>query len=215
MAVRITPYPVHSACAGGPMSSQLINRYKADLRDFSFLLFEQFNLGSLLGQEPFSSWAEDDIKMVLSECYKFACEVTGPLNAQGDAQGCRVVDGRVLTPEGFKGAWEKLYEAGWKSISAPTEFGGQGAPMSVYVFAEELLSGSNTAFNMYPGLSYGAAEVIHTCATEDQKQRFLPNMYSGKWGGTMCLTEPHAGSDVGSARTRAERRADGKFNITG
>jgi alkylation response protein AidB-like acyl-CoA dehydrogenase len=121
----------------------------------------------------------------------------------------------VLTPDGFKQAWDKLYEAGWKSISVPTEFGGQGAPMSVYVISEELLSGSNTAFNMYPGLCYGAAEVIETCGTHEQHTRYLHNMFGGKWGGTMCLTEPQAGSDVGSARSRAERRPDGKFNITG
>ena len=197
------------------MSSTPQNRYKADLRDFTFLLFEQFKLGELLGAEPFAAWAPDDVRMVLSECYKFCCEVTGPLNSTADAQGCRVENGEVRTPEGFKDAWKKIYEAGWKAVGVDPEYGGQGAPASVQVLVEELLSGSNTAFNMYPGLAYGAAEVIESFGTPHQKEVFLKNMFGGVWGGTMCLTEPQAGSDVGAARTRAERRPDGKYNITG
>jgi alkylation response protein AidB-like acyl-CoA dehydrogenase len=196
------------------MSSQPLNRYKADLRDFSFLLFEQFKLQELLEKEPYAGWAPDDVRMVMSECYKFACEVIGPLNGVGDV-GCTIEDGSVKTPPGFKEAWQKLYEAGWKSIGVHHEWGGQGAPAAVHALVEELLSGANTAFNMYPGLTAGAAELLDGNATPAQKEMYLRKMFGGQWGGTMCLTEPHAGSDVGAAKTRAERRPDGKYNITG
>jgi hypothetical protein len=197
------------------MSSQAINHYKADLRDFYFLLFEQFRLQELLQQAPFDAWGEDEVRLALSECYKFVCEVLGPLNGPSDAAGCRVENGGVKTPPGFAEAWRKLYEAGWKGVGAHPEWGGQGAPTAVQLLVEELLSGANTAFNMYPGLTYGAAEVIESFGTPAQKERYLHKMHNGAWGGTMCLTEPHAGSDVGAARTRAERRPDGLYNITG
>ena len=141
--------------------------------------------------------------------------MTGPLNGVGDAEGCRVEDGAVKTPRGFKDAWKKLYEAGWKSIAVHAEYGGQGAPHAVQVLVEELLSGSNTAFNMYSGLAYGAAEVIESFGTPRQKGLFLKRMYGGTWGGTMCLTEPHAGTDVGDAKTRAKKRDDGRYDLSG
>lgn len=191
------------------------NRYKADLREMRFLLFEQFRLGELLSQPPFEAWGPDEVKMVIDEAYKFSCEVLGPLNAIGDREGCRLEGGQVKTPSGFKEAWTKLYEAGWKTVSVPEEFGGQGAPHSLQVIVEEFLSGANTAFNMYPGLAYGAAEVIQYFGTPAQKELFLSRMYSGQWGGTMCLTEPHAGSDVGSSRTSATKQADGTYVIRG
>lgn len=195
--------------------SQAINRYKTDLREIQFALFEQFRLGELLGQEPFASWDEASVKMVVSEVARFAREVTGPLNGVGDRIGCRIEDGRVITPPGFKEAWQKLYEAGWRSLGAPVEWGGQGAPHALAAIAEEMMSGSNCAFNMYPGLTYGAVELLIGCATEAQKQRFVPAMMDGRWGGTMCLTEPHAGSDVGSARTSATANPDGTYAIRG
>ncbi len=102
------------------------NRYKADLREMRFLLFEQFRLGDLLSQPPFEGWGPDEVKMVIDEAYKFSCEVLGPLNAIGDREGCRVEGGAVKTPTGFKEAWTKLYEAGWKTLSVPPEYGGQG-----------------------------------------------------------------------------------------
>ena len=196
------------------MSTQPQNRYKADLRDFQFLLFEQFKLGELLQSEPYASWSEDDVKMVLAGCYDFVCKVTGPLNGVGD-QGCRVEDGKVKTPPGFKEAWAQLREAGWRNVGVAAEYGGQGAPAAVQVLVEELLSGSNTAFNMYPGLAYGAGEIIEHFGTPEQKERYLTRIFSGEWGGTMCLTEPQAGTDVGAARTRAARRPDGRYNISG
>jgi alkylation response protein AidB-like acyl-CoA dehydrogenase len=191
------------------------NRYKADLREIRFLLFEQFRLGEILNQAPFEAWGEDEVAMVLDESYKFCCEVLGPLNAVGDRVGCKLENGAVKTPPGFKQAWDKLYEAGWKTLAVSPERGGQGAPHTLQVIVEEFLSGANTAFNMYPGLAYGAAEVIEHFGTPQQKELYLAPMYSGQWGGTMCLTEPHAGSDVGSSRTSARKLPDGRYSIQG
>ena len=194
---------------------QTINRYKADLREFQFLLFEQFKLGDLLGKAPYEAWGEEEVRSSLAECYRFAREVLGPLNVVGDIQGCKLENGHVITPTGFKDAWKKLYEAGWKSIGVPPELGGAGAPRTLQVLVEEMLSGANAAFNMYPGLAYGAAEVIEQFGTADQKHKFAEHMFNGKWGGTMCLTEPHAGTDVGSAKTSASRNADGSYSVHG
>ena len=194
---------------------QTINRYKADLREFAFLLFEQFQLGELLGKAPYDGWGEEEVRTSLSECYRFAREVLGPLNVVGDIEGCKLENGNVITPTGFKDAWKKLYEAGWKAISVPPELGGAGAPRSVQVLVEEMLSGSNTAFNMYPGLAYGAAEVIEHFGTAEQKKAYCQPMFTGVWGGTMCLTEPQAGTDVGSAKTTASRNPDGSYSIRG
>jgi alkylation response protein AidB-like acyl-CoA dehydrogenase len=194
---------------------QAINRYKADLREMSFLLFEQFKLGELLGKAPYDAWGEEEVKTSIAECYRFAREVLGPLNVAGDIEGCKLEGGKVVTPKGFKDAWKKLYEAGWKAIGVSPEHGGAGSPRSVQVLIEEILSGANTAFNMYPGLAYGAAEVIEHFGTPEQKKTYVQKMYTGVWGGTMCLTEPHAGTDVGSAKTTASRNADGSYSIRG
>jgi alkylation response protein AidB-like acyl-CoA dehydrogenase len=192
-----------------------MNRYQADLRDVQFLLFEQLRLGELLNKEPFTNWGEEEVKMVLDEAYRFAREVTGPLNASADREGCTLENGAVRTPKGFKEAWNKVFEAGWRTLSVPEEHGGQGAPYVVHAAVEEFMSGSNTAFNMYPGLCQGASEVVFEFGTERQKKLFGHGMITGKWGGTMCLTEPHAGSDVGSAKTSATKNADGTYSIRG
>ena len=194
---------------------QTINRYKADLREMTFLLFEQFGLTELLGKAPYDAWGDEEVKTSLAECYRFAREVLGPLNVVGDIQGCKLEGGKVVTPQGFKDAWKKLYEAGWKAIGVSPEHGGAGAPRSVQILVEEILSGANAAFNMYPGLAYGAGEVIEHFGTPEQKKTYVQNMYTGVWGGTMCLTEPHAGTDVGSAKTTAARNADGSYSIRG
>jgi len=192
-----------------------INWYKADLREMSFVLFEQFRFRELVTREPFTAWGEDEAKAVLQETYRFAKEVLGPLNSAGDRQGCRLENGQVYTPSGFKNAWSQLYEAGYESVSESPMHGGQGAPRMLHVLVEEILSGANPAFNMYPGLASGAAALIGQCGTPDQVRRFTKNMFTGKWGGTMCLTEPHAGSDVGAAKTEAVKNPDGTYRIRG
>ena len=195
--------------------AQAINRYRADLRDYRFLLFEQFDLPAVLGKGPYQEWGAEEVDMVLDEVYRFVCDVTGPLNSIGDAQGCRVEDGRVITPDGFKEAWKQLYEAGWRTISSESRWGGQDAPHALGSFVEEMFCGANTAFTMYGGLTLSAAELLMEFGTGDQQKRYIPHMMSGRFGGTMCLTEPHAGSDVGSASTTATPNEDGTYNIKG
>ena len=199
------------------MSQALQNRYKADLREIQFLLLEQFGLPDLLGKEPFAEWGVDEVKMVIDECYRFSTEVLGPLNAHGDRVGCRIEDGQVKTPEGFDRAWKLLYEQGWRVLSSPEEWGGQGAPTTLQGVAEELMSGANPAFCMYPGLTHGAADVIAHSGTPEQLERFAKPMFAGKFGGTMCLSEPQAGSDVGAAKTSATPVAgqEGVYAIKG
>lgn len=197
------------------VSGQAINYFKADLREISFVLFEHLKISELLGKAPYEEWGEDEAKMVIDEVYRFATNVTGPYNGIGDRQGCRLENGRVYVPEGFKQAWDKIYEAGWRMLSAPEKLDGQGAPFSLGAAAEELISGSNTAFAMYPGLALGAAEVIAEFGTERQLNLYAKRMCNGEWGGTMCLTEAQAGSDVGAATTMAYKQEDGRYKIKG
>lgn len=192
-----------------------LNWYKADLRELSFVLLEQFRLGELLGKAPYEAWGEDEAKAVLDAAYRFAREVLGPLNASGDREGCRIEAGQVRTPRGFGEAWKQLYENGFKTLGVPAEHGGQGAPAALTALVEEILSGANPAFNMYPGLAFGAAETILECGTPEQGKRYAERMLDGTWGGTMCLTEPHAGSDVGSAKSSAKRLGNGRYAIKG
>jgi alkylation response protein AidB-like acyl-CoA dehydrogenase len=196
---------------------QAHNRYKAALRELHFLLFEQFHIEELLGKPPFAAWGREECVSTLSECYRWVCEVIGPLNAVADVEGCRVEAGRVITPRGFKEAWKSLYEAGWKQIAVDEEWGGAGAPHALQVLVEEMISGANTAFGMYSGLAFGAAEVIASFGTDEQKRLYCPRMFGGQWGGTMCLTEPQAGSDVGSASSSASRvgGSNGGYSIRG
>src|SRR5262245_16262793 len=196
-------------------ASHAVNRYRADLREITFLLFEQFRLGEVLGAPPYESWGEAEVRSALTEAYRFVREVLGPLSSVGDVEGCRLEGGQVYTPTGFKEAWKKLYDAGWKQIGVKEEHGGAGAPYTLQTVIEEFLSGSNTAFAMYPGLAHGAGEVIAAFGTEEQKKTWCERVLTGRFGGTMCLTEPQAGSDVGSARTRATRNPDGTYNISG
>jgi len=195
--------------------SQGINRYKADLREIRFRLFEHFGLGDLLGAPPFEDWDQETVNMILAEVYQFACDEIGPTNSVGDQEGCKLVDGVVTTPTGFKKAWKKLNDAGYRNMSAPEKLGGSGAPFSVGVCAEEFIAGANAAFAMYPGLTIGAAEVIAHFGEERELDLYARRMFAGEWAGTMCLTEPQAGSDVGAATTKAAKQADGTYKIEG
>ncbi|HXN41513.1 MAG TPA: acyl-CoA dehydrogenase family protein, partial [Myxococcaceae bacterium] len=156
-----------------------INWYQADLRELKFVLLEQFRYGEIAGRAPFEAWGVEEATAVLEETYRFAREVLGPLNTSGDREGCRLEGGQVITPRGFKDAWLKLYETGFKTVSVRPEHGGQGAPHSLHVLIEEILSGANPAFNMYPGLAFGAAELIAECGTAAQVRRYAEKMYNG------------------------------------
>jgi alkylation response protein AidB-like acyl-CoA dehydrogenase len=206
---------IHFMLHGRPHVSQALNWYKTNLRELRFVLFEQLGFEDVLGKPPYDAWTRAEAEMVLTEIDRFAREVIGPLNGVGDKVGCRLENGKVFTPPGFKEAWKKLYDAGWKSLSVSVDHGGQGAPSTLHALVEEFLAGANTAFSMYPGLTFGAAEVIAHFGTDAQKATFLDPMFGGKWGGTMCLTEPHAGSDVGAAITTARELGDGTYAIQG
>jgi hypothetical protein len=191
------------------------NYYKANLRDLTFLLFEQFKLDELLGQPPYANWGKDEVVAVLEEVYAWVQKHMGPYNAAGDAEGCRLENGQVRVPAPFHDIWKALYEAGWRSLAVEEQHGGQAGPLTLAMIVEEFMCGSNTSFNMYPALTQGAADVILAFGTPAQQATYVPNMFNGKWAGTMCLTEPHAGSDVGSATTTATRRPDGHYDLRG
>jgi alkylation response protein AidB-like acyl-CoA dehydrogenase len=195
--------------------SQPINRYKADLRDIRFVLFEQFKLQDLLGKAPYANWGKEEVSVVLDELYGWAKETLGALNSTGDAIGCVLENGKVKTPPGFKEAWKSLYDVGWRRLSVPEAFGGQEGPFTLHAVAEELMCGANAAFNMYPALTQGVADVVQSFGTEEQVKAYCPKFHDGTYAGTMCLTEPHAGSDVGSATTKAFPLGGGKYKIKG
>ena len=191
------------------------NYYKANLRDLSFLLFEQFHLEELLGKPPYENWGKDEVLAVLEEAYGWVQKYLGPLNGVGDDVGCKLENGQVKAPAGFREAWRELFKAGWRTLAVEEKHGGQQGPFSLAMLVEEFMCGSCTSFNMYPALTSGAADVILAFGTPEEQTTYVPNMLNGKWAGTMCLTEPHAGSDVGSSSTLAKRRDDGKYNISG
>jgi alkylation response protein AidB-like acyl-CoA dehydrogenase len=191
------------------------NQYKSNLRDLTFLLFEQFKLGDLLGKAPYANWGKDEVLAVIEEAYGWVQKHLGPYNRSGDEEGCQLVDGQVHVPTGFKDAWKALYEAGWRTLSVDEAHGGQAGPVTLALMVEEFMCGANTSFNMYPALTQGVADVLLAFGTPEQKATYVPRMLDGSWSGTMCLTEPHAGSDVGSASTVATRRPDGKYDIRG
>ena len=195
--------------------SQPMNRYKADLREIKFRLFEQFQLGDILGKAPYAQWSREDVEMVIDELYKWVCDKLGPLDPVGDGEGCKVEDGRVKTPTGFRQAWKELYEAGWRGLAVSEEHGGQGGPYALHTAADELMIGANTAFCMYAGLAHGVAEVVEKFGTPEQAERFVEKLHAGTYGGTMCLTEPDAGSDVGASVTKATRLGDGRYKLEG
>ncbi len=192
------------------MSNLLVNT-----RDQEFVLFEQLGIEKLFESEAFKDFSKDDLLMVLKEAEKFAVNVVAPTLVEGDKEGCTIKDGKVSVPKCFHDAWKKYIEAGWLAASESPDVGGQGLPRSVGFAVTELMGAANYAFQMYPGLTHGAAGLIHTYGTEEQKNKYMHKMYAGQWAGTMCLTEPGAGSDVGATKTTAKRLPDGKYLITG
>lgn len=192
--------------------------YNPPLRDMQFVLHEVFNVvDELKVCPPHADVDADTINAVLEEGGKFAAEVAFPLNLSGDQEGC-VLDKTTLevkAPKGFKEAYKQYVEGGWAALSCDPEYGGQGLPFVVNGCFYEMLNSANQAWTMYPGLSHGAYECLHAHGTPEQKSIYLPKMTSGEWTGTMCLTEPHCGTDLGLLRTKAEPQADGTYRITG
>ena len=190
--------------------------YKAPLRDMKFLLNEVLDYPAhYAGLKSGENATPDIVDAVLSECGKFCEEVLSPLYQTGDEQGCKLENGQVSTPEGFREAYDQFAMGGWQGLSAPEEFGGQGLPASMGLLKQEMMGTANWSFAMYPGLSLGAMNTIYLHGSEDQKQTYMPPLTEGRWGGTMCLTEPQCGTDLGQVKTRAEPLADGSYKITG
>jgi alkylation response protein AidB-like acyl-CoA dehydrogenase len=190
--------------------------YTAPTRDTRFVINEMLDLASYGNLPGFENATQDMIDTVVNEAGKFCAEVIAPLNQIGDEQGCtRHEDGSVTTPDGFKEAYAQLVEAGWTTLTAPEELGGQGLPHVLGFAFEEYIGTANQAFAMYPGLTGGAAAALLAAGSEEQKALYLPKMISGEWSGTMNLTEPHCGTDLGMIRTKAEPQADGSYAITG
>lgn len=194
-----------------------MSQYKPPLRDFQFVLHE------LLGAEqelsalpPYAEVNRELIDQVLEEGGRFCADVLFPINRSGDEEGCRHEgQGVVRTPKGYKEAWDQFRAGGWPTLTCDPAHGGQGLPMVVGLAFQEMMNSANQAWTMYPGLTHGAYDCLHAHGTDEQKQLYLPKLVSGEWTGTMCLTEPHCGTDLGMLRSKAVPQADGGYLISG
>ena len=190
-------------------------KYNAPVKDYKFLMHDVFDLQQYGEIESFKEATPDLIDAILEEAAKLTENVFQPINQSGGEEGCLLQNGVVTTPEGFKVAYDQFVEGGWQSLTGDPEYGGQGLPMSLGIALNEMMVASNWGLAMYPGLTKGASETIHTWGTDEQKATYLPKMISGEWSGTMNLTEPHCGTDLGLLRTKAEPNDDGSYNISG
>ncbi|WP_407523476.1 acyl-CoA dehydrogenase C-terminal domain-containing protein [Methylobacterium oryzisoli] len=190
--------------------------YKAPVEDILFLLNDVFGFERYNNLPGFADASPDVVEAILQEGAKLCEEVLAPLNLPGDAEGCtRREDGTVTTPKGFKAAYDAYAGGGWMGLSMPAEYGGQGLPHTLNSVMQEFTSAANLAFGMYPGLTQGAMAALLVHGTEEQKRTYLPRMVEGAWTGTMNLTEPHCGTDLGLLKTRAVPNPDGSYSITG
>lgn len=190
--------------------------YKAPVEDVSFLLNDVFQIDRYNNLPGFADASADVRAAIIDEAAKFSEQVLQPLNHSGDQEGCtRHDDGRVTTPKGFKEAFKQFADGGWIGLSAPVEFGGQGLPVSLSQTVNEFTMSANMAFSMYGGLTQGAMAALLVHGSDAQKKTFVPKMVTGEWAGTMNLTEPQCGTDLGLMRTKAVKQADGTYKITG
>jgi alkylation response protein AidB-like acyl-CoA dehydrogenase len=190
--------------------------YIPPLRDMQFVMHDLLNLEAELQAMPaHADMDADTMNAVIEEAGKFASEVIFPLNQSGDQEGCHWHDTVVTTPKGYKEAYQQYVQAGWPSLSCDPAYGGQGLPISLNNVLYEMLNSANIAWAMYPGLSHGAYEALHAHGTDELKNTYLAKLASGEWTGTMCLTEPHCGTDLGILRTKADPQDNGSYKITG
>lgn len=192
-------------------------QYQVPLNDLRFLLFDVLGLEELQAQEKYAEATPDLIAAILEEMGRFAAEVIQPTNKAGDEQGCSydASTHAVATPDGFKEAYRLFAEAGWTALDAPVDFGGQGLPHVLKFIVDEMICSTNLSFGMYPGLTHGAISALCAHGSEELRQTYLEKLVSGAWTGTMCLTEPHCGTDLGMIRTRAQPNDDGTYRIEG
>ncbi|MBI5252262.1 MAG: acyl-CoA dehydrogenase [Desulfomonile tiedjei] len=186
-----------------------------DERDAKFVLHEQLNVEELCMTDKYSEFSRETFDMVLDAAQKLAENELWPINSDGDRKGVRLEGGRVRVPESFHKAYQYYREGGWMGLAVSPEFDGQGFPISIACAAVELFVAANLGFMGCPGLTAGAGRVIQEFGSEEQQTTYMEKMYSGEWGGTMCLTEPHSGSDVGALRSKATRNPDGTYSIVG
>jgi len=191
--------------------------YKAPLRDMRFVLNEVFDVASLWAQLPAlaDTVDVDTVEAILEEAGKVTSRSVAPLSRSGDEEGCHWQDTVVTTPAGFPQAYQTYAEGGWVGVGGDPAYGGMGMPKAVSAQVEEMINSSSLAFGLYPMLTSGACLSLHAHASEELKQTYLPNMYAGTWAGSMCLTEAHAGTDLGIIRTKAEHQADGSYKVSG
>ncbi|WP_439859992.1 acyl-CoA dehydrogenase C-terminal domain-containing protein [Pseudomonas sp. MBLB4136] len=191
--------------------------YQAPLRDMRFVLNEVFEVSKLWAELPALAEVvdEDTASAILEEAGKVTAGLIAPLNRSGDEEGCSWDNGAVRTPTGFPAAYRAYAEGGWVGVGGDPVFGGMGMPKVISAQVEEMVNSANLSFGLYPMLTAGACLSIHAHASEELKQQYLPKMYEGTWAGSMCLTEPHAGTDLGIIRTKAEPQADGSYKVSG
>src|SRR5712671_7651552 len=192
-----------------------MHTYNAPLRDMRFVLHELHDRASLTHLAGLEEVTPELVDSILEEAAKVIRSLLLPLNAGGDAEGCHYENGVVRTPKGFKEAYKAFVEAGWGALNADPMYGGQGLPASVGRLVDEMVSGSNLSFGLYPGLSHGAYLALKSHGSDALKTLYLPKLVDGSWTGTMCLTESHCGTDLGLLRTKAVPQADGSYRITG
>ena len=189
--------------------------YTAPLRDMRFVMHELHDSASLASLPGLEEITPELLDTVLEQAAKFIAATLLPLNASGDAEGCHFDDGVVRTPKGFKQAYKAFVEAGWGSLNADPQYGGQGLPECVSKLVEEMICGCNLSLGMYPGLSHGAYLALKSHGSEALKDLYLPKLVDGSWAGTMCLTESHCGTDLGLLRTKASAQPDGSYRLSG
>jgi alkylation response protein AidB-like acyl-CoA dehydrogenase len=190
--------------------------YTAPLQEMTFLLFDVLKIQDLANEFPaYADISRDVVSPILEEAGKFCSTVLQPINGAGDAEGCRLANGAVTTPPGVKDAYAKFVEGGWPGFACDLDHGGQGLPTTIAFAFEEMISAANMSFSLYPLLTHGAYHALKSHASDELKNLYLPKMVTGRWTGTMNLTEPHCGTDLGLIKTKAEQQADGTYGISG
>lgn len=189
--------------------------YKAPIKDYQFILTDVLNTQNLLNLEGYEEFSTDLLDQILEEAGKFCENELLPINLSGDEEGCKFENGVVRTPKGFKELYDLFCQSGWSALACDPKYGGQGLPQFVNFPFLEMVCSTNLSFGMYPGLSHGAYDALLHHGSDALKDKYLPKLVSGEWSGTMCLTEPHCGTDLGLIKTKATPQDDGSYNVTG